>query len=295
MAAGGDRIVGMPTVERVPKLEVHNLYHAYRLRDSEVLVVLDRITFTIQEGEFVSFVGPSGCGKTTLLRILNGLVQPTGGEIRINGKPSHLNRAEVATVFQHDSLLPWRNVVSNISFGLELKRARRGEIQRAVDELIGLVGLEGFARSYPHELSGGMRQRVNLARAYAVDPQILLMDEPFGSLDAQTRELMQQELLRIWQERRKTVVFVTHQIEEAVYLSDRVFLMTPRPGRIREEVPVDLPRPRDLGEKRSTVFHRLVDRLSETLQEEAISATSRRDDLQDAQRAVERDLRGNGE
>lgn len=255
---------------RVPKLEIVDLSHEYPLRNSEPLLVLAHVTLSVEEGEFVSFVGPSGCGKTTLLRILNGLTRSTSGEIRIDGEPLAHRRDKVATVFQHDSLFPWRNVARNIGFGLELRGRPAGENAGVVDELVRLVGLEGFARSYPHELSGGMRQRVNLARAYAVDPEILLMDEPFGSLDAQTRELMQQELLQIWQSRRKTVLFVTHQIEEAVYLSDRVILMTRRPGRIREDVRVSLPRPRGPSERRSREFHYLVDRLAEMLQWEVV-------------------------
>lgn len=265
----GDGAVGAKA-----KLEVHNLRQIFTARSGEQLPALDDVSFEIREGEFVSFVGPSGCGKTTLLRILNGLVVPTAGHIIIDGRPLDEGKRQLATVFQSDSLFPWRNVLHNVTFGLELRKAPRDVMLRTAQGLIDLVGLHGFERSYPHELSGGMRQRVNLARAFAVDPEVLLMDEPFGSLDAQTRELMQQELLRIWQTRRKTVVFVTHQIEEAVYLSDRVFLMTRRPGRIGEELTVDLPRPRGLEEKRTGEFHRLVDRLSETLQKEVVAGVA---------------------
>jgi NitT/TauT family transport system ATP-binding protein len=255
-----------------PKLSVKGLAHTYEARSGDVLLVLDRISVDVQDGEFVSLVGPSGCGKTTLLRVLSGLIAPQEGEILVDGRPLGSERRRIATVFQSDSLFPWRHVADNITLGLELRRAPAAGMQSVARSLIQLVGLQGFERSYPHELSGGMRQRVNLARALAVDPEILLMDEPFGSLDAQTRELMQQELLRIWQTRRKTVLFVTHQIDEAVYLSDRVLLMTRRPGRISHEVTVDLPRPRSLEVKRQQRFHDIVDRLAEELQKEVMSA-----------------------
>lgn len=254
------------------RLRVQGLSHTYEARSGVRLSVLDAVSFDVRDGEFVSFVGPSGCGKTTLLRVLNGLVAPQAGEILVDGRSLATEARRLATVFQSDSLFPWRSVTRNVAFGLELRGAARTAIADVAAGLIQLVGLAGFERSYPHELSGGMRQRVNLARALAVDPEILLMDEPFGSLDAQTRELMQQELLRIWQSRRKTVVFVTHQIDEAVYLSDRVILMTRRPGRILEDVTIALPRPRGLEVKRDRRFHEIVDHLAEQLQKEVMAA-----------------------
>jgi NitT/TauT family transport system ATP-binding protein len=261
-----------PTVHGSSKLSVKNLQHTYETRSGAVVPVLDNVSFDVKDAEFVSFVGPSGCGKTTLLRVLSGLVTPIGGELLVDGRPMATERRRIATVFQSDSLYPWRNVADNVTLGLELRRTPAPVMMQVARSLIQLVGLSRFERSYPHELSGGMRQRVNLARALAVDPEILLMDEPFGSLDAQTRELMQQELLRIWQTRRKTVVFVTHQIDEAVYLSDRVILMTRRPGRINEEVTIDLPRPRSLEVKRDQQFHGIVDHLAEKLQKEVMGA-----------------------
>jgi NitT/TauT family transport system ATP-binding protein len=266
--------VGGAGVAPSVRLSVRNLSHAYEARSGVVLSALDAIGFDVHDGEFVSFVGPSGCGKTTLLRVLNGLVAPQRGEILVDGRPLATQMHRLATVFQSDSLFPWRSVTRNITFGLELRGAGPATMLDAARSLIQLVGLTGFDRSYPHELSGGMRQRVNLARAFAVDPEILLMDEPFGSLDAQTRELMQQELLRIWQSRRKTVVFVTHQIDEAVYLSDRVILMTRRPGRIAEDVAIALPRPRSLAVKRDRRFHEIVDHLAEQLQKEVMAAAT---------------------
>jgi NitT/TauT family transport system ATP-binding protein len=199
----------------------------------------------VDEGEFLSIVGPSGCGKSTFLNVVLGLLKPDSGDVVMNGKRISGPGSDRAMVFQEFGLLPWRTVRHNIELGLELKgvavETRRGISGRFI-EMVGLAGFEGH---YPHELSGGMKQRVGLARALATDPDVLLMDEPFAALDAQTRDLMQVELLRIWQEARKTVLFVTHQIEEAVYLSDRVMVMTKRPGRAKSMFAVDLPRPRD--------------------------------------------------
>jgi NitT/TauT family transport system ATP-binding protein len=199
----------------------------------------------VYEGEFLSVVGPSGCGKSTFLNVLLGLIKPDSGELTLNGRRISGPGTDRAMVFQEFGLLPWRTVQHNIELGLELKgvavETRRSISARFVD----MVGLAGFEGHYPHELSGGMKQRVGLARALATDPDVLLMDEPFAALDAQTRDLMQVELLRIWQEARKTVLFVTHQIDEAIYLSDRVMVMTKRPGRAKKIFAIELPRPRD--------------------------------------------------
>jgi len=187
--------------------------------------VLQNIDLSVAAGEFVSFLGASGCGKTTFLRLADGLVSPSAGEILLNGKPVTAPGPDRAFVFQDDSLLPWRTVQGNVLLGLEAKRVPKDAAIARAQEQIALVGLAEFEAFYPHELSGGMRQRVNLARALAIDPEVLLMDEPFASLDAQTREVMQGELLRIWSAEQKTVLFVTHQIEEAVYLSDRIVVL----------------------------------------------------------------------
>ena len=253
---------------RPPKLRLRAVGLAYDGRDRRRLEVLRELSFAVGEGEFVALLGPSGCGKTSLLRVLNGLSRHSAGEILLDDRDLHQAQGDVATVFQSDSLFPWRTVVDNILLGTELRRIPRAQALETAHALIRLVGLSGFESHYPHELSGGMRQRVNLARALAVDPAVLLMDEPFASLDAQTREQMQHELLRIWSARRKTVLFVTHQIEEAVYLADRVLLMTRRPGRVRDQVRVTLERPRRAEHKRSAEFHRLVDQLAEQLQKE---------------------------
>ena len=225
------------------------------------LEVLQEVSLDIADGEFVSIVGPSGCGKTTFLRLVHGLLPVDSGEVRVDGKVVKGPDASRGFVFQADSLLPWRSVWGNVFVGLEVNgRTARSDRDR-VDSLLKLVGLERFGRYYPRQLSGGMRQRANLARALAVDPQLLLMDEPFAALDAQTREIMQSELLRIWSTAQKTVLFITHQIDEAVYLSDRVVVFARHPGRVRESIPIELPRPRDLELKRDPRFVAYVDRI----------------------------------
>ena len=211
--------------------------------DQQILA-LDRIDLTINQGEFVSLIGPSGCGKTTLLKIVDGLLSHDAGEVTVRGAKVKGPGPERAVVFQSFALLPWRTVEGNIVFGLELKGVKKAACREIAQRYINMVGLKGFERRYPGQLSGGMQQRVGLARALAVDPDILLMDEPFGALDAQTRTLLQADLERIWEADQKTVVFVTHAMDEAVFLSDRVVIMSPRPGRIHEIVEVDLPRPR---------------------------------------------------
>jgi NitT/TauT family transport system ATP-binding protein len=208
------------------------------------LTALADVNLSIRENEFVSIIGPSGCGKTTLLKIIDGLIPCDSGGILINGKQVTTPGPDRAVVFQTFALLPWRTVLANVEFSLELRRMPREERTNTARECLKRVGLAEFENHYPHELSGGMQQRAGLARALAVNPMILLMDEPFGSVDAQTRQLLQEELLELWQRERKTVIFVTHSMDEAVYLSDRVVVMTPRPGKVAEVLNVPLPRPR---------------------------------------------------
>lgn len=220
--------------------------------------ILSGVSFKVESGEFLSLVGASGSGKTTLLRILAGLIRPTSGSVLINandvtGRPGR----DRAMVFQDDRLYPWRTALDNAAFGVEAAHEKRSVARERATKALTLVGLPLHGGFYPHQLSGGMRQRVNVARALALDPDFLLMDEPFSALDAQTRELMQSELLKIWNTAQKGVVFVTHQIEEAVYLSDRVIVLGARPGRIRHEITVALPRPRLLSVKRDPLFHEL--------------------------------------
>ena len=253
------------------KLELSNIGMVYTQRGRRFAALLD-VSLQIEKGEFVSIVGASGCGKTTLLRIADGLIVPTRGEVRVDGQPVTRPGPDRGFVFQQDALFPWRTVLDNIVFGLEVQHHPRRAAQERASELIGLVGLTGFEQHYPHELSGGMRQRANLARALTIDPDILLMDEPFAALDAQTREIMQSELLRVWRTNRKTVMFVTHQIDEAVFLADRVVVMTSRPGQIKAIMDVNIPRPRDLAVKRRAEFLEIVDAIWKMIEEEVKAA-----------------------
>jgi NitT/TauT family transport system ATP-binding protein len=240
----------------------------YTPRTGRRVLAVDHLDLQIHEGEFVAICGPSGCGKTTFLNAVDGLLPINGGEIRLDDrlitKPGH----DRAMVFQHASLLPWRTVFRNVAYGLELRGAMNKEAKERVQRFVSLVGLEGFEEAYPHELSGGMQQRCNLARALAADPEILLMDEPFAALDAQTREFMQQELLKVWNATRKTVLFITHQIDEAIFLADRVVVMSARPGRIKAIFDIDIPRPRTLHVKREPVFLKYLDEIWTLIEEE---------------------------
>jgi NitT/TauT family transport system ATP-binding protein len=239
-----------------PKLQVSHLGKVFGN-----LHALQDINLAVARGEFICVVGPSGCGKTTFLRIVAGLERATTGEVLLDGRALRGPGTDRGFVFQSDSLLPWRTVFANAIIGREVAGQVGPAERRRTMELLKLVGLGGFENYHPRQLSGGMRQRVNLARALAIDPEILLMDEPFAALDAQTREIMQTELVRIWEEGRKTVLFVTHQIDEAVFLSDRVLVFARRPGRLRENVTVELPRPRALAIKRTPEFVRYVDHI----------------------------------
>jgi NitT/TauT family transport system ATP-binding protein len=224
----------------------------------ERLLAVDRVDLDIAEGQFVSIVGPSGCGKSTFLKIVNGLFPATEGTIEIRQAKEG---SAHAMVFQDSSLFPWYDIVDNVAYGLVCQGVPRKEAQERAKPFIDLVSLGGFEKKFPYQLSGGMQQRANLARALTVDPEILLMDEPFAALDAQTRELMQAELLRIWREANKTVLFITHQIDEAIYLSDRVLVMSARPGRILADIAIDLPRPRELEIKRTPKFIEYADEI----------------------------------
>jgi NitT/TauT family transport system ATP-binding protein len=222
------------------------------------LLALSGLSLAVAEGEFLAIVGPSGCGKSTLLRLLSGLLRPISGEVRFRGQPLTAPRRDIGFVFQRANLMPWRTALGNIILPLEIGRVPPAEMAARAHALISLVGLEGFADAYPRQLSGGMQQRVALARALIHEPSVLLLDEPFGALDALTRERMNTELLRIWSLRRPTVVMVTHNITEAVLLADRVLVMAPRPGRVRAEFPIPLPRPRQLSITSEPEFLRLT-------------------------------------
>jgi NitT/TauT family transport system ATP-binding protein len=225
------------------------------------LVALENIDFAVAEGEFIAVLGPSGCGKSTLLKILAGLFPPSGGEATLRGTAIAGPRRDIGVVFQSPVLFPWRSVLQNVMLPADVQRLGRAQHERVALDLLALVGLGGFEHRHPWELSGGMQQRVAIVRALIHDPAMLLMDEPFGALDAMTREQMNLELQRIWLERRKTVLFITHSIPEAVFLADRVLVMTPRPGRIAETVAVDMPRPRPLEVMNTAAFGSFVGRI----------------------------------
>jgi NitT/TauT family transport system ATP-binding protein len=226
---------------------------------------LQDLTFDVGDREFLTVIGPSGCGKTTLLRIIAGLIPYSEGQVSVGGSPIRGPGPERAMVFQNFALMPWADVLRNVAFGLELRKVDKREREDRAASLIRLVGLSGFERRLPRELSGGMQQRVGLARALAVDPRILLMDEPFGALDEQTRRLLQEEVLRIWEQQRKTVVFITHSMEEAVLLGDRVMLMSARPGQVDGIIDVPLPRPRERDTEKSAVFVEIKEHLWDSL------------------------------
>jgi NitT/TauT family transport system ATP-binding protein len=240
-------------------------------RTRQPLEVLCGIDLTVREGELVTIVGPSGCGKTTFRNAVDGLVAPTGGQILVDGRPVTGPGPDRAFVFQHDCLFPWRTVVRNVGYGLEIQgKLGKAEIADRAAAMIELVGLRGFADHYPHELSGGMRQRVNIARALVMEPQLLLLDEPFAALDAQTREFMQVELLRIIGRARTTALFITHQINEAIFLSHRVAVFSARPARIKEIIAIDLPAARTLAVKHEPRFVELEKHIWRLIEEEAV-------------------------
>jgi NitT/TauT family transport system ATP-binding protein len=250
-----------PAVVAGPVLSIEHVSHRFQRGDGEPLTVLQDISVDVARGEKVALVGPSGCGKTTLFRILCGLLKPTSGSVFVNGTPVTGPDQGLGFVFQNDRLLPWLSVRDNVGFGLRARGLGRRVARATADEMIGLVGLSGFEDSYPHQLSGGMRQRVNIARSLAIEPAVLLMDEPFAALDAQTREVMQEELVSIWERTGSTVLFITHQIDEAVFLGDRVVVMRARPGRVATTLDIELGRPRPLAVKRSTAFAGYADQI----------------------------------
>lgn len=236
-----------------PMLVVRNVCKSFPSTNGagHELKALKAISFEVARNEFVSILGPSGCGKTTMIRIVAGLLDADAGEVLVDGRPIAGPGQDRAMVFQNFGLLPWRTVLRNVALGLEAQGLSRRERAETAARYVELVGLKGFENYFPHQISGGMQQRVGIARALACDPKILLMDEPYGAVDAQTREKMQEELLRIWSTTEKTVLFVTHSIDEAIYLSDRVIIMRPNPGEIERTITVNLPRPRDLSDVQS--------------------------------------------
>lgn len=252
------------TPPAAPVIALDRVDLSYRSRRGAV-PALAQIDLAARPGEFLAVVGPSGCGKSTLLKLVSGLLMPTAGTVRVKGAPVTGPSPEVGIVFQSPLLMPWRTVLGNILLPIEIRGLGVAAHERAARALIELVGLSGFEDRHPYELSGGMQQRVGLCRALIHDPEILLMDEPFGALDAMTREQMNSELQRIWMERRKTVMLITHSISEAVYLADRVLVMSARPGRVVGEVAIDLPRPRTLDMTESVAFAQAANRIRRSL------------------------------
>ncbi|MBE1442301.1 ABC transporter ATP-binding protein [Paenibacillus sp. OAS669] len=231
-----------------PKIEIRQLSKVYKGRTGDV-TALQNTDLTIGQNEFVCVVGPSGCGKTTLLNIIAGLEDATSGSVKVDGVEVKGPGKERGVVFQQYALFPWKTVLKNVEFGLKLRGLNKQERRETAEKYLEIVGLKDFAHAYPKELSGGMKQRVAIARAYAVQPEVLLMDEPFGALDAQTRAQLQEELLKTWQTEKKTCFFITHDVEEAVILAQKVIIMSARPGRIKEIIDVDIPYPRDQATK----------------------------------------------
>jgi len=273
-------------------IEIENVSKVYEVGKRRV-TALENINLAIREGEFTVLIGPSGCGKSTLLYLVAGFEQPTKGRILLDGSPITKPGPDRGFVFQEYALFPWKTVLGNIMFGLLRNGWNRRDARTRAMEYIRLVHLSGFEHAYPHTLSGGMKQRVAIARALAYNPKVLLMDEPFGALDAQTRKLMQQELIEIWQTTRQTVLFVTHSVIEAVYLADRIVVMTARPGRVKGTVTVDLPRPREYTEEQYLDIRRLV---LDLLEEEVVKAVQAQSSLRSPSVLVQRDVghRGKG-
>ena len=251
------------------KIEIEGLSVEYVLRRSrERITALNDVNFSVASGKFICVIGPSGCGKSTLLKVLVGLQAPSAGKVLLDGVQVQGPGKNRAMVFQSAALLPWRTVLHNVTYGLEIQGVPIKDAEKIAGDFIDLAGLSGFEESYPHEISGGMQQRVNLARALVTHPELLLMDEPFSNLDPQLRNFMQLEVERIWEQTRQTTLFVSHLINEAIFLADEVIVLTARPGGIKTIVPVNFPRPRKLEIKKTAVFHALEDRLSDLLDQE---------------------------
>jgi NitT/TauT family transport system ATP-binding protein len=257
-----------------PKLQLRDIMMTFRTRRGDEVIAVDNLSLDVADQEFISIVGPSGCGKSTLLRVVAGLIEPTGGEVLLDGRRIKGPGADRGMVFQSYTLFPWLTVQGNVEFGPRLKGLPAAERTRIAREYLEMVGLKGFERSYPKELSGGMMQRVAIARALANDPEVLLMDEPFGALDAQTRSIMQELLVNLWQRTPKTILFVTHDIDEALFISDRVYTMTARPGRIKQMLNVELARPRTFDMITAPEFIEQKRMVLEAIKEETLKAIS---------------------
>jgi NitT/TauT family transport system ATP-binding protein len=267
-----DAVENIPPQTTPGKIDCRNISHWFVKNDGSTTQVLDRVSLSIDDHRFVSLLGPSGCGKTTLLRAIHGLIMPSQGLVMIGNRRVTGPGANRAMVFQEHNLLPWKTAIENVQFGCKLVGIAADDGRRRARDAMAMMGLEGFENHLPNQLSGGMKQRVGIARALSIRPQILLMDEPFGALDAQTREIMQSELLRLWEADRKTVVFVTYSIDESILLSDTIVVMSTRPGSITATIDVDLPRPRDDEMRSDPRWAALRKRLWRLLKPETIEA-----------------------
>ena len=263
----------MPLVAAAPKLRIENVSKVFREKTGQV-TALENTNFAVKESEFVTILGPSGCGKSTILRIIAGLEEPSSGRVLLDGREIHEPGRDRGMVFQTYTLFPWLNVEENIAFGLDVAGRPKAEQQDTVRYYIEKIGLKGFEKAFPRKLSGGMKQRVAIARALANDPEVLLMDEPFGALDAQTRSVMQELLLSVWDESHKTILFVTHDVDEAVFIGDTIYVMTARPGRIKANIEVTLPPQRTYDLKLSDEFLRIKRQVLELIREEAWKAAN---------------------
>ncbi|WP_277585889.1 ABC transporter ATP-binding protein [Psychrobacillus antarcticus] len=254
-----------------PKLEIKDVGKIFKTKSGET-VALEKTSFTVEDGEFVTILGPSGCGKSTILRIVAGLEESTSGQVLLDGQEINGPGPDRGMVFQSYTLFPWLNVKDNITFGLKLKGVPQKERDDLARYYLQLIGLTGFEKHYPIQLSGGMKQRVAIARALANDPKILIMDEPFGALDAQTRTIMQEVLLKAWEESKKTILFITHDVDESIFLADSVYVMTARPGRLKKKIPITLERPREYSMKSTVEFGNYKEELLSLIREESLKS-----------------------
>ena len=254
-----------------PKLEIKDVGKIFKTKSGET-TALEKTSFTVEDGEFVTILGPSGCGKSTILRIVAGLEESTSGQVLLDGQEINGPGPDRGMVFQSYTLYPWLNVKDNITFGLKLNGVSQKERDDLARHYLQLIGLEGFEKHYPIQLSGGMKQRVAIARALANDPKILLMDEPFGALDAQTRTIMQEVLLKAWEESKKTILFITHDVDESIFLADSVYVMTARPGRLKKKIPITLDRPREFSMKSTPEFGQYKEELLSLIREESLKS-----------------------
>jgi NitT/TauT family transport system ATP-binding protein len=261
----------MDVIEPAPEIQLLNVSKTFPTPKGDI-VALENIGFSVQEGEFVVIVGASGCGKTTLLNLVAGFIEPTSGQILQKGNLIEGINPQCGMIFQQYALFPWKTVEENVEFGLKMKRIPKNERKETVRSYIELVGLTGFEKSYPISLSGGMKQRVSIARALANDPKVMLLDEPFAALDAMTRQVLQEQLVNIYEKQKKTIVFITHSIDEALMLSSRIIIMTARPGRIAQDIPNDLPHPRDASVQLSASYVELKRLIWDTVQAEVLKS-----------------------